>query len=188
MKYVRLCLTSLLVFMLLIPMLTTKANACSCVPSPPVEEAYEQYGAIFSGKVINVSKSKSFLQSHFSDVEVLFEVTSSWKGIEQSQVKIFTAIDSASCGINFSLQQDYLVYAHLDADNKLVSSICSPTKIMGSAQDDIATLNSIQQPTTADNLEQVNLDNPLSNINYVALGILIIISVFILTFIKKKKN
>src|SRR5690606_26748955 len=86
-----------------------KASACSCVESSSVEEELKRSDAVFSGKVIAAEEKPAFFSA--PSKSFVFEVARTWKGIEQSQVKITTGLDDGDCGFDFSMGQEYLVYA-----------------------------------------------------------------------------
>jgi hypothetical protein len=133
--------------------------ACSCAESPSVEEELKQKTAVFSGKVIKIEEKNKLIRSSADPVSVLFEVKHSWKGVNQSQVMVYTAMSSASCGYEFNLKTEYLVYAYGE-ENHLITSICDRTKPLLLANDDLAVLGEGTPPTL-----QVDLENPFSSIS-----------------------
>lgn len=114
--------------------------ACSCIAPPPVTQALDQAGAVFSGKVLQVKRVRNNRQGELGNVEVVFAVNTSWKGAERRVVSVFTASQSAACGYGFRKGMTYLVYANGDAQGKLTTSICSRTKRLKDARDDLGEL------------------------------------------------
>lgn len=113
--------------------------ACSCLaPSSPAEEL-DKAAAVFSGKVIEVKKHKQ-TDDFFTTVEALIEVDKQWKGIDKSRVSVFTASNSAACGYNFQKGQSYLIYAGGDPKERLTTSICSRTRNLKDAGEDLKEL------------------------------------------------
>jgi len=72
---------------------------------------------------------------------VRFQVDKQWKGVTTDTVPVVTAADSAACGYPFVTGKTYLVYARkLDGEPELQTNLCSRTKPLASAQDDLAAL------------------------------------------------
>lgn len=133
--------------------------ACSCEVPPSVEEEVQRKTAVFSGKVINITEqskqSKGGIQSTADPMAVLFEVTSTWKGVNETQVLIYTATSSASCGFNFRLGGKYLIYAYGENEKgELITGICDRTALISEATEDLAVLGEGLQPTEEVNLEE----------------------------------
>lgn len=114
--------------------------ACSCAPPPSAAQALGQAGAVFSGKVLQVKRVKrgdgvdGLLQ-----VEVVFAVNTSWKGDGRRVTSVFTASNSAACGYSFKRGMTYLVYAG-ESQGKLATTICSRTKRLKDAREDLKEL------------------------------------------------
>jgi hypothetical protein len=79
-------------------------------------------------------------------VAVLFEVTNTWKGVNETQVRVYTATNSASCGFNFNLGDEYLVYASGDK-SRLITGLCDRTTHISKAAKDLDVLGEGLQPT-----------------------------------------
>lgn len=122
----------------------TLAAACSCIAPPPPKKALEKAAAVFSAKVTEVTKSPK----HFA---VTFEIASTWKGTEGKTVTVHTALNSAACGYNFEKGKSYLVYCYKtpkgsDAAAGLWTNICTRTKPMDRAKDDLKELGGGKKP------------------------------------------
>ncbi|CAH1054551.1 hypothetical protein [Paenibacillus pseudetheri] len=132
-----------LIFMALLTVHPSVTYACSCVvPAEPLE-AMESSSAVFTGKVVDKKEPKGTLISSADPVKVTFEVDSSWKGVEGNQVTLTTALSSASCGFEFVEGESYIVYASANGEgesDKLVASLCSRTKLLASASEDLKEL------------------------------------------------
>ncbi|WP_078411290.1 hypothetical protein [Priestia abyssalis] len=85
-------------------------SACSCAELPSVEEEFERSKAVFSGKVVDIKERRSL--NGYTSKSVLFGVTNTWKGVEQSQIIITTGQGGGDCGYNFTKREEYLVYAN----------------------------------------------------------------------------
>lgn len=139
---------SAIAFTFLLNYSTPAAYACSCaIPGTPTEEMARS-GAVFTGKVIEiVDRNKNgFIQSSADPVEAVITVDQIWKGIEESQVVVVTERDSASCGFEFEVNLEYIIYASKDGD-QLRASLCSRTALLSDASDDLIELGDGEKPT-----------------------------------------
>lgn len=156
--------------------------ACSCMQPPSPEEELKRKTAVFSGKVIEIvdTESKSLLQSSADPIRVVFEVDRTWKGIDQTQAIVYTARDSASCGFNFSLNEEYIVYAYGEVGS-LKTGICDRTNSIDNAAEDLEALGEGSKPgTVVDLLEK-------SNHNYLVYGgTLFILCLLIIVILRRK--
>jgi hypothetical protein len=157
-----------------------------------VQEELEQSSAVFSGKVIGVVNKNKFniMQSSADPIGIVFEVKEVWKGINQTQVIVNTARDSASCGYEFS-STEYLVYAH-ESNGELSVSLCSRTTQLSSAQGDIEKLGMGKKPTEEVSLDINDIENESkTSINIVLYSIsllLILILIYVYTNRRIKKR
>nr|WP_236838635.1 hypothetical protein [Caldalkalibacillus salinus] len=151
--------------------------ACSCAEPLPVNEEMERSAAVFSGKTVDMfdKNENSSTLSSADPIAVKFEVEESWKGVNQSQVIVYTVRESASCGFEFELDQQYLVYAQ-ERDGELDVSLCSRTTHLSNAQEDIDELGQGDKPT-----EQVSIDlEDEGSTQYQSASIVVFIAVLIL--------
>lgn len=131
----------------------TTTYACSCVGPNTVEEEFERSAAVFSGKVVDIEDKKSmFNLSSAALIAVKFEVEESWKGLNQKQMTVYTAISTDSCGYDFNLNTAYLVYAY-ESDGAYNVGLCSRTTPLLTAEKDISELRKVVKP-----IEQVSHD------------------------------
>lgn len=129
------------------------AHACSCsTPSP--QEATLQSAAIFSGKVIQVEEASDWRkwipfsnQPARGGFEVVLDVQSAWKGMDQTRVLIFTEGWGGGCGFPFEVGREYLVYASYWERDVLETHICSRTAELINATDDLQTLGPGNPPS-----------------------------------------
>lgn len=133
--------------------------ACSCLEPGPVKEELERSSAVFSGKVIEiVDKNKNKrIQSSADPIEVKFEVAEVWKGQSQTEIIVITERDSASCGFEFDLDKEYLVYA-TELEGELRVSLCSRTALLSAAGLDIQELGKGEKP-----IKQISSDSDTNN-------------------------
>jgi|GEM_PF-1872231 len=124
----------------------TKAYACSCAAPPSVHEAVQQSAAVFSGKVISIQEKQGLIFSSADPVTVTLSVKRIWKGEPAQESRVLTALSEASCGYGFQPNKDYLVYAGQDDEGRLVTTLCSRTKPLSAAADDLAALGAGKAP------------------------------------------
>ena len=164
-----------------------------------VNEELNHSSAVFSGKVIDIidmNKNNS-TQSSIDPIGIVFEVNEAWKGIDETQVIVFTERDSASCGFEFLLNEEYLVYAN-ENGGELRTTICSRTALLSSAQADLDELGVGQKPTKqvtidVDELSNSYIDSDVlsdtSSTNYLLLLIPIgLIAILLIVFMTKRKK
>ena len=63
----------------------------------------------------------------------------SWKGLNQTQITVYTERSSASCGYEFDLNKEYLVYAH-ESNVAFNVNYCSRTTLLPTTEKDIQEL------------------------------------------------
>jgi len=112
-----------------------RSFACSCKASlepkkKQVQEAFTSSGAIFSGKIVEVSESPADKNS----LLVKIKVAQSWKGESKREIIITTAKESSMCGYGFEVGKKYLVYAN-GLKNELFVDNCSRTTNMSNKGD-----------------------------------------------------
>lgn len=112
--------------------------ACSCIaPGTPAEE-FDQTDAIFAGQVTAVEMVS---KTDFAPYEITLQVAESWKGVTEEEISVYTGLTGVSCAYGFVNGKRYLVYAYQDSKtDKLIASMCSPTKLVDDATEDLAYL------------------------------------------------
>ncbi len=133
MKLFKVAFLSILLYILSLPFYSSTGLACSCLPPGTPQEELGKMDAVFTGKVLE-GKGK-----FNSTTEVKFSVSETWKGVNTKEVVIYTAMDSAACGVYFEKDKEYLVYAHLE-EGKYTTYLCSRTAGLTNAQGDLKEL------------------------------------------------
>jgi hypothetical protein len=129
----------LLLLALMVGASPQRAYACSCmIPGPPLQEMANS-AAVFSGRVVHMEAPTGPMISSADPVLVVFDVSEVWKGPEEAQIRLTTARDSASCGYEFMMGEEYLVYAYTQ-DNGLAAGLCTRTMLLANAGEDLAAL------------------------------------------------
>lgn len=131
MSFARICAAVAASLLVCIASLPLPAAACSCVQVSP-ELALREHAAVFEGRVRSVEPVPSGLR-------VTLEVVQQWKGVETEEAVVFTASNSAACGVAFEVETSWLVYADRHADG-WQSGLCSRTRRIEDAEDDLTAL------------------------------------------------
>ena len=118
--------------------------ACSCIPQRPVQEALQDAAAVFSGRVVAVN-----VDGMAGGFKVTVAVSTVWKGPQYQQITLSTNGGSASCGYEFTVGREYLIFAHDDGVEQFATSSCSNTKMLTAAAEDLAALGPGAAPTIA---------------------------------------
>ncbi|MFE1625191.1 hypothetical protein ACFLFF_00430 [Brevibacillus reuszeri] len=159
-RFVQVTILFLITLSSLIFTIPMPVYACSCAAPAPVKEALAQADAVFAGKVTEIVKPRPNVLGVISSadpVDVTFDVSQIWKGIETKRVTIVTALSSASCGFAFDMGKEYIVYSYKNQDNFLETNICTRTQELTAASEDLASLGTgitpiqNEQPSTKEN-------------------------------------
>lgn len=119
------------------------ALACSCAPAPAPAEARDQADAVFTGTVVEITPDRS---GNYSVVR--FQVQQVWKGTRCREVTVTTGLSDLNCGYAFQTGQTYLVYAYSEK-GKLNTNMCSRTKPVSEAGEDLSALGAPSEVCTA---------------------------------------
>jgi hypothetical protein len=136
--------------------------ACSCLPPPSPRDEFGVAKAVFSGRVrsIEADTNRTILM-----LKVTLQALQFWKGPPSSQISIFTAMSTASCGFPFHIDSTYLVYA-LPYFDTLYTHLCSRTCPLSQAAVDLAFLTTVaveQERATPASFElRQNYPNPFN--------------------------
>jgi hypothetical protein len=124
-------------------------------------EAYEQALSVFEGHVVEITHPEATPEHPAPELSVRMSVVRSWKGMEQEQVVLTTAADSAGCGYPFAADGDYLVYA-ASGTHGLIATLCSRTRPFAEADADVRVLGMGVTPVDprAPKAEQAALAQP----------------------------
>ena len=127
--------------LLLVPALLVaaprSADACSCIQGRSVVSSYETADAVFVGKVVSIDEVSDGVGA---GLEVALHVEKAFKGVASEQILVYTAAHGAACGYHFTRDEQYLVFAHADNQDRLHVSLCSRTEPLARAGEDIAAL------------------------------------------------
>jgi hypothetical protein len=114
--------------------------ACSCVGGVPLCETFWKTPVVFSGEVLEIKRIPNELGSEYLPNRlVTFRVDEAWRGGVSGVIEVHTGSGGGDCGFDFQAGRRYLVFAH-QWKGKLSTGICSPTKLLDKAKDDLAYL------------------------------------------------
>lgn len=121
-------IVSLIYCMALLVFSAQAASACSCLEVKPDKKAaavnYKRWlknfdGAVFTGRVVKTEKIEAD-----NRLKVTFEIERHWKGAANAEAVIYTAMDSAACGVSYTEGETYFVVAR-NSDRGLMTDLCS---------------------------------------------------------------
>ena len=118
---------------------STKIFACSCAgPALPCAD-YWKASAVFIGTVSSSTTTTYKLEEREFDGRVIhFAVDRAFRDVNGAEVDVITGMGGGDCGYDFRVGGQYLVYAHRIANNQLATGICSRTRLLSEAADDLA--------------------------------------------------
>ena len=138
--------------------------ACSCVPSGSPSEALARSHSVFRGVVASIStvEREDGIWSSTDPVEVEISASEVWKGPTSRTRTLETVRSEVSCGFEFELGAEYIVYTH---DISSVS-LCSRTHSLAIGRyddyNDLEELGPGQAPTDAIPAPTAVVDPPAS--------------------------
>jgi hypothetical protein len=137
--------------------LPSTTSACSPRYRPGPDSAEAVSDVVFVGRIVSISTDPlNILSPHWGAKSILFEISSTWKGIDQTQA-IVQAWDSA-CGhqfVTFIAGDEYLVYSNVhERSGMLVDQLIMPHY---KAEEYLAALGQGSPPA-----HQVKLQQPLT--------------------------
>ncbi len=118
----------------------TEAAGCQCGARPSLQESLEAT-AIFEGTIVDKRVVfATYYDEIFPAVEYEFAVSRSWKGVSSRRVWLLGGY--SNCATHFWGNERYLVFAspHWEKPGALSSSICSRTRSIAAAGDDLREL------------------------------------------------
>lgn len=124
------------------------SHACTCESIGPPCQSFWATPVVFSARAVDVKvvakevgkKGSGGFTMH---VEVRFAVSAEYRGSVGPTVELVTGAGGGDCGYNFEQGREYLVYAHRGADGVLSTGICTPTKALEDAVEDLQFIGSL---------------------------------------------
>jgi len=124
------------------------ASACDCAQPGPPCVAFTKVHAVFTGKVQEIGKIRMKTgNSEYERVLVTFAVDHAYSGVSGTTVEVVTDSGGGDCGYLFKQGESYLVYAStFEAVGKLYTGICTRTRPLADAEEDLEYLNHKDEP------------------------------------------
>jgi hypothetical protein len=126
------------------------ARACDCVNVGAPCKAFTNTPAIFSGRVSKIAAGAN------GNRVVTFDVSQAYRGMNMNEkiAEVATGSGGGDCGYDFKEGVSYLVYALNGAPpfgetGKLFTTICTRTRLISDAKDDIDYLTKKDDPARA---------------------------------------
>jgi hypothetical protein len=137
------------------------AFGCSCGGPRPVAESYAGADLIFTGTVTDQTDRWNFLRRGWYFLQTLvgrepdfemnqyarmrgfeyeFTVDKMWRGVPARTSSVLTGRGAGDCGVRFEVGKSYLVYAHCDGEGDCFTIICTRTRELGRATEDLTYL------------------------------------------------
>jgi hypothetical protein len=134
-------LRSLGALLLLIPVVSIAAGACTCSQAPPGKcPGLQRDDVVFLGTVISIENVPAeALAREGLPAEALakagppvthyhFRADEHFAGPDETEIDVYSGGDDADCGYRFQSGAQYLVFAHPGSDGRLYATICSGTR------------------------------------------------------------
>lgn len=131
-------------------MSAASALACSCMGNPPPCQAYGNTAAVFVGtpielKPTTVKHNESGRVYEYPQRVFVFRVEEGFRGVEATEVQVTTGMGGGDCGYNFQIGERYIVYAGRDANNTIITSICTRTRPLIEAGEDLEYIRNLSR-------------------------------------------
>lgn len=123
-----------------------RALACSCIAEVPLCQSFWQADVVFAGEVLSFEKLDP--KQMFSKRLARVRVDRVWRGEAAGVVEISTGSGGGDCGYSFRRGQSYVIYAHKGPGGALSTNICTPTKLLSKASDDLEYFKGIEAPSS----------------------------------------
>jgi MYXO-CTERM domain-containing protein len=119
------------------------AEACSCLPAKPPADARNDADAVFEGKLVGQSEADA------DHTRFEFSVSRVWKGDVAASTYVVSHKQSATCGRTYRAETTYVVYARTAKDGGLTDGLCSRSRPVEDAAEDLRVLGEGRAPGAA---------------------------------------
>ena len=147
--------------LLVLSILTAPVWGCSCMVSPsgnpPCQSAW-QFGAVFTGMVTEIAdpgfptvspgrRTPDSPPLPFPQKKVRIRISEMLTGLDADlkEIVIETGLGGGDCGYAFRRGFDYIVYASKKPDGGWTTGICTPTRLVEDAADDLKYFHHLAQ-------------------------------------------
>ena len=148
------------------PSSSAACATCSCAPARAPRAALDSSEAVFRARVIaledrpiplpDVSALEgearrdaewAYVRRAAERLRVTLAVSEVWKGNVGDQIDIYTANECCICGYPFERDKEYLIYAYRRSTGRLGATICSRTRPISRAKEDLDALGPGVRPS-----------------------------------------
>ena len=120
------------------------ALACSCMMSGPPCQATWTADSVFAGTVVSIAPIDHVsLGAPYQSRLVTFSVETGFVNAAPGPLEIVTGTGGGDCGYEFKVGVKYLVYASKGGSSVLTAGICSRTRPLAEAQEDLKYLTTM---------------------------------------------
>lgn len=129
--------------------LVQPAAACSCAGEPEPSAALLAADVVFEGTVLGepeAVRAQLGIDGYSGAARFRFAVARYFKGQQGSEAAIYTIDQESACGRSYASGSTYLVYGRLTPDGVLTDSLCSRTRPLANAAEDLALLGEGSAP------------------------------------------
>jgi hypothetical protein len=142
------CWPGLLLVMAVSLAVPSATEACSCYSSGPACQAAWSADAIFSGTVRSIEVSEQFNGNRqVLETVIRFDVEQRFLNVPPGPIEIVTD-GLSTCSYRFTRGEKYVVYARRLEDGRLTTSICSRTRPLAEAAEDVKYLSALPAART----------------------------------------
>ena len=120
------------------------ASACSCGSSGPPCQSFFQVDAVFAGTVTSISQVDGPPDLPYPRRLVRVSVERGFRGIEGATAEVLTGMGGGDCGYAFKAGERYLVYAYRNQEGRLATGICSRTRPIAEAAEDLTFIDRLR--------------------------------------------
>jgi Carboxypeptidase regulatory-like domain len=130
------------------------ALACSCAMSGPPCQATWRSDVVFAGTVISMAPIEVVSAGfRHQSMQVAFNVEQRFLNAPAGRIEVVTGMGGGDCGYRFTVGMKYLVYANKNEESsRLTTGICSRTRPLAEAKDDLQYLTTIGAKGTGGHL------------------------------------
>jgi hypothetical protein len=125
------------------------AAACSCAGEPAPLDALRSADVVFEGTVLGepeAVRAKLGIDGYEGAARFRFAVARYFKGQQGPEAAIYTIDQGTACGRFYDASTTYLVYGQLRPDGVLTDSLCSRTRTLADATEDLELLGAGEAP------------------------------------------
>ena len=142
------------ILMLLLLLIGSGSISARCMILPPPKTAYLEAKSVFVGKIIEIislavpdPELPPGVVNLEQPVKVRVKVERVYRGVEADEIEVETITGGPDFGVNFKLNETYVIYAHKRDKKKktLIVRGCGRTRLIFQADEDLEFLNGLNK-------------------------------------------